>query len=212
MKFRFLGFVSLLLLHSAWAEEKSPGWLSDPQHPSLQYRFVCIKGSQRVMWRNGYPGAVTLKARMKSFEYDGMEDVQIEPGATANSDLDTLNCGNFNVTVTRFSMAPPPPPPPPVAAKAVSAAAPPPPPPAPILVAFEPQTEPIPEITREALASIAIGMNQAEVRQKLGDPLSKLSIPDDKGLFETYRYNVTGDRQGVVRFANGIVTGIISPK
>jgi hypothetical protein len=212
MKFRFLGFVSLLLLHSAWAEEKSPGWLSDAQHPSLQYRFVCMKGSERVVWRNGYPGAVTLKAHMKSFEYDGMEDVQIDPGATANSDLDTLNCGSFQVTVTRFSMAAPPPPPPPVAAKAASAAAPPPPPPAPILVAFEPQTEPIPEITTDALASIAVGMKQAEVRQKLGDPLSRLSIPDDRGLIETYRYNVTGDRPGVVKFANGIVTGIISPK
>jgi hypothetical protein len=149
---------------------------------------------------------------MRSFNYDGMEDVQIGPGATANTDLDTLNCGNFQISIARFTMAAPPPPPPPVDSKPLPAATPigSVPPVAPILVAFEPQTEPIPEITSEALGSITLGMNQAEVRQRLGDPLSKISIPNDNGLIETYRYNVTHDRTGVVKFANGIVAGITS--
>jgi hypothetical protein len=144
---------------------------------------------------------------MRSFNYDGMEDVQIGPGATANTDLDTLNCGNFQITIARFTMAAPP-----VDSRPLPAATPtgPVPPVAPILVAFEPQTEPLPEITRDALGSITLGMNQAEVRRRLGDPLSKVSIPNDSGLIETYRYNVTHDRTGVVRFANGIVTGITS--
>jgi len=215
MKLRALVFVpTMLLIHPAWAEDNNPAWLTVPQHPSLQYRFVCIKKeAQRVVWRNGYPGAVTLKAEMKSFTYEGMEDVQIEPGATTNTDLDTLNCGNFRVSVIRFSMAAPPPPPPPsAAAKAPAEPAVPPPPPAPILARFEVQTEPTPEITLEALASITIGMNQAEVRRRLGDPLSKMSIPDEQGFIETYRYQVTKGRPGVVKFTNGIVAGIVSPR
>ena len=155
---------------------------------------------------------------MRSNTYDGMEDVQIDPGATADTNLQTLNCGNFQVSVTRFSMAAPPPPPPPPASagvKAVPAAAPKadPPPIAPILVMFERSTEPVPEITPEALASITIGMNQAEVRQKLGEPLSKISIPDDQGLVETYRYQVAPkDRPGVVKFTDGIVVAIVPPR
>ena len=107
---------ALFLLHPAWAEEKSPAWRSDTQHPQLQYRSVCIGGSSvRVVWRNGYPGAVTLKAHMKSFSYDGMEDVRIDPGGTTKSDLETIDCQAMQVSVTRFSMAAPPPPPPPSA-------------------------------------------------------------------------------------------------
>ena len=64
----------------------------------------------------------------------------------------------------------------------------------------------------EALASITIGMNQAEVKRRLGDPLSKMSIPDDQGLIETYRYQVTKGRPGVVKFTNGIVAGVVSPR
>jgi hypothetical protein len=144
-----------------------------------------------------------------------MEDVEIEPGATTNTILQTLNCGNFQVSVTRFSMAPPPPPPPTSAdAKVPAQAKPidPPPPPAPILARFELQTEPTPEITVEALASITIGMNQTEVKRRLGDPLSKMAIPDDRGLIETYRYQVTKGRPGVVKFTNGMVAGVISPR
>ena len=64
----------------------------------------------------------------------------------------------------------------------------------------------------EALASIAIGMNRAEVKRRLGDPLSKMSIPDEQGFIETYRYQVTKGRPGVVKFNNGIVAGIVSPR
>jgi hypothetical protein len=79
------------------------------------------------------------------------------------------------------------------------------------MVTFDPQTEPIPEIAKEALAEITPGMKQEEVRRRLGAPLSSLSIPDNNGVIETYRYNVTHGQTGVVKFANGIVTGIIPP-
>jgi len=45
----------------------------------------------------------------------------------------------------------------------------------------------------------------------LGEPLSKISIAEEGKLFGTYRYNVSRDRTGAVRFADGIVTGIVSP-
>jgi hypothetical protein len=216
MRVCFLGLVSLSFLASAWAEEKNLIWHSDPHHPSLQYRFACIGGSsERIIWRNGYPGAVTLKARIKNFDYDGAEEVQIEPGATTNSNLQTQSCGNFDVSVARFSMATPPPPPAPVAdAKPTSAAAPKPveQPAVSMLLRFDPQTEPVPEITTEALASINVGMNQAEVRRRLGAPISKMSIPGDEGLIETHRYNVAPNGTGVVKFANGIVTGVVSSR
>lgn len=207
-KLRFLPFA--LLLPGAWAGENSAPWQSDAQHPLLQYRFECTKGSETAFWRSGYPGAVTLQARMRSSSYDGMEDVQIDPHSEAQSPLETMYCGTFQVTVVRFSMASPPVPKPTVPPPSAAAAAGPPAPPAvPGLLRFEPRTEPPPQITLEALESVKIGMKAAEVLQKLGEPLSKISIPEDGKLIGTYRYNVADGRPGGVRFENGIVTGII---
>jgi hypothetical protein len=70
----------------------------------------------------------------------------------------------------------------------------------------------LPQITLEALESVKAGMKKAEVLQNLGEPLSKLSIPEDGMLLETYRYNVAPNHTGTVRFAIGIVTGIVSPR
>jgi hypothetical protein len=202
-----------VLLPAVCAGGNGPQWLSDAQHPLLEYRFQCGKGAETVLWRNGYPGAITLKARVRSSSYDGVEDVHIEADGVAHSDLQTLYCGSFRVTVIGFSMSPPPIPQPraakpaaPAAAKTTVEA------PVPTLVRFEPRTEPSPQITLEALESVKAGMKKAEVLQNLGEPLSKLSIPEEGELLETYRYNVAHDRTGTVRFANGIVTGIASPR
>jgi len=204
-----------LLLHAVCAGESGPRWLPDAQHPSLEYRFHCGKGAESIFWRSGYPGAVTLKARVRSSDYDGVEDVHIDSHGVAKSDLETLYCGNFRVTVLSFSMsappiqrAPAPKPAAPVAAApaAVERA------PVPTLVRFEPRTEPLRQVTLEALESIKAGMKQAEVVQSLGEPVSKLSIPEDGALLETYRYNVAGDRTATVRFANGFVIEIVTPR
>jgi hypothetical protein len=213
MNTRKLRFVPLALLFAAaCAGENGPQWLSDSQHPLLEYRFQCGKGAESVLWRSGYPGAVTLKARVRSSSYDGVEDVHIDAEGVAKSDLETLYCGSFRVTVVSFSMSAPPIPQPPAAkpaahveAKTTVQA------PVPTLVRFEPQTDPLPQVTLEALESVKAGMNKVEVLQSLGEPLSKLSIPDDGTLLETYRYNVARNRTATVRFANGIVTGIVSP-
>lgn len=216
MDMRKLQFVPLaLLLHAVCAGESGPQWLSDPQHPSLEYRFQCARGAETIHWRNNYPGAVTLKARVRSADYDGVEDIHIDAQDVAKSDLETLYCGSFRVTVLSFSMARPPAPPP-VAAKPSAPAAPAPAvteqAPVPTLVRFEPRTEPLPLITLEALASVKVGMKKADVVQSLGAPLSKLSIPEDGTLLETYRYNIAGGGTSTVRFANGIVTEIVTPR
>ena len=202
-----------LLLNAVCAGENGPQWQTDAQHPLLEYRFQCGKGAETVFWRSGYPGAVTLNARMRSSSYDGVADVHIDAQGVAHSDLETLYCGRFQVTVIGFSMSRPPIPQPPAPKPAAPATAittvqs-----PVPTLVRFEPRTEPLPQITLEALESIKAGMKKAEVLQNLGEPLSKLSIPEDGTLLETYRYNVARDRTATVRFANGIVTGIVSPR
>ncbi len=209
-KFKFL--LLALLLPAAYAGENSAPWQSDAQHPLLQYRFECRQGAETVLWRSGYPGAVTLQARMKSSSYDGMEDVQIEPQSEARSSLETMYCGSFQVTVTRFFMAPPPIPkpavPPPSDAAAANPAA---PPPVPSLLRFEPRTDPLPQVTVEALQSVKVGMTEAEILQKLGEPVSKIAIPEEGKLMGTYRYNVANGRTSRIRFENGVVTGITSP-
>ena len=212
-KLRFLPLA--VLLPAVCAGGNGPQWQSDAQHPLLEYRFQCGRGADTVLWRNGYPGAVTLKARVRSSSYDGVEDVHIEAHGVAHSDLQTLYCGSFRVTVTSFSMSAPPVPLPVAAKPAAPAAATPATTaqaPVPTLVRFEPRTEPLPQITLEALESVKAGMKKAEVVQNLGEPLSKLSIPEDGMLLETYRYNVAPNRTGTVRFANGIVTGIVMPR
>jgi hypothetical protein len=212
-KLRLLPFA--LLFAAECARGDSPSWQSDPQHPLLQYRFECRNGAETVLWRSGYPGAVTLKARMKSSSYDGMEDVKIEPQSEARSPLETMYCGTFQVTVARFSMAPPPVPDPVVpspvvpdpSAAAAEAAA---PPVVPGLLRFEPPKDPLPQITPQALESVKVGMKEAEVLQKLGEPLSKILIPEEGKLMGTYRYSVAGGHTSAVRLENGIVSGIMS--
>jgi hypothetical protein len=204
-----------LLLPAVCAGDSGSQWLSESQHPSLEYRFQCKSGAETVFWRSGYPGAVTLKARVRSSDYDGEEDVHIDARGVAESRLETMYCGSFRVTVLSFSMSAPPIQRTPAPKPAAPVAAMPPAPeqaPVPTLIRFEPRTEPLPQITLEALESIKAGMQQAELVKSLGQPVSKLSIPEDGTLLETYRYNVTGGRTAIVRFANGIVSEIVTQR
>jgi ABC-type microcin C transport system duplicated ATPase subunit YejF len=64
------------------------------------------------------------------------------------------------------------------------------------------------EVTAEAVASIHAGMKRDEVLRRIGAPLSKLAIPEENELVETYRYAVSAGRAATVRFSDGIVTDV----
>jgi len=200
------------LLAGVRASGDTTSWLQDAQHPLLQYRFECKQGTETVFWRSGYPGAVTLQARLRSASYDGMEDVHIQPQSEARSPLETMYCGSFQVTVSRFTMAPPPPPKPDVPAPSATAAtdqpAPVAPPAVPGLLRFEPRTEPLPQITVGSLESVKVGMTEAELLQKLGQPVSKIVVPEEGKLVGTYRYSVDNGSTSHIRVENGVVSGI----
>jgi hypothetical protein len=216
MKLRTLHLAGVLVVSASLSAGQTGPWIGDPQHPELQHQFKCNKGSLTIFWRNGYPGAVTLKAAVVSSSYDGLEDVQIPPGGKAESPLETMYCslGSLRVITKKFSMAAPPSPPPQKLASAAKPPVPAPeaaPPPAPFLLAFDPP-EKLPETPLDALAAITVGMKQEGVVQKLGPPLSKVSIPEDGRLIETYRYNTVNGKTSIVRFSNGTVTEILPPQ
>jgi hypothetical protein len=211
--------ISFLLVSASLAlAGDDAGWRKDPQHPQLEYRLACRKGQAlSITWRNGYPGAVSMKARVKSDSYDGIEDVKIAPGETFLSDPDTMYCslGSLRVSVVQFSMAAPPPAHKP--AEAVSAAKAGPPEPAnpavpAIQVLFDTNAEKLPEIAPEKLTQIATGMTREDVLAKLGPPASKLSTQDEGEYVESLQYRLGGDRISVVRLSNGIVTEIARPQ
>jgi hypothetical protein len=187
------------------------GWSPDRQHPAVQYRFKCKLGALTIEWRNSYLGAVTLKAAVRGAGYVGEEQIVIPPGGSATSDVDTLNCfaESFQITEERFSMAKPPPPPTVVPNPGSPEAK----VPAPLLPTVAPWVPParLPELTPEALTAIHIGMKQREVLQRIGNPTSKLAIPEENELVETYRYPVSPGRVGIIRFSNGTVTEVAVP-
>jgi sulfur carrier protein ThiS len=195
-----------------------PGWQKVPRYPQLEYRLSCLNGQAlSVLWRNGYPGAVSLKARVKSDTYDGIEDAKMPPGQTFKSDPDTMYCSlaSVRVTVVKFSMAAPAPLPKPTEALSVPKPAPAEPavpavvPPA---VLFDSHAEKLPEISPERLTRISTGMTREDVLAKLGPPASRLSTESDGEYVETLQYRLGGDRIGVVRLSNGIVTEIARPQ
>ena len=193
------------------------GWQKVPQYPQLEYRTSCLNGEAlSILWRNGYPGAVSLKARVKSDTYDGVEDAKIAPRETFLSDPDTMYCSlaSLRVSVVKFSMAPPPPPPKPVEAVSAAKPAPPQPPAPPVvpIVLFDSHAEKLPEIAPEKMALISRGMTREEVLAKLGPPASRLSTENDGVPFESLQYRLGGDRISVVRILNGIVTEIARPQ
>ena len=186
------------------ASQNVSGWLPDPGHPQVQYRIKCYRGGTTVEWRSDYPGEVSLKANIRGDGYDGGENVTIPPGGTAASDVDTLNCspGAFRVSVNQFAMKPPPPKPAGAPQKAAA-----PEPPVILIPPYQPPQK-MSEVSAEALSAIRVGMRKEDVLQALGQPASKLAIPEDTQLIETYRYRVVADKAGVIRFSNGVVTEI----
>lgn len=193
------------------------GWRKDPQHPQLEYRTSCKRGDAlTIVWRNGYPGTVSFKARVKSDTYDGIEDAKILPGETFLSDPDTMYCSldSLRVSVVKFSMAAPPPPPKPVEKVSAKPVTPEPAVPAAptIQVLFDSNAEKLPEIAPEKLTRISMGMTREDVLAKLGPPASKLSTQDDGEYVESLQYRLGGDKISVVRLSNGIVTEIARPQ
>jgi len=151
---------------------------------------------------------------VRTSSYEGVEDVHIPAGGLEHSMPDTLYCSSadFRVSLARFSMSAPEPPAPSAdAAKAPAPRAPiAPRPPVPVLLPFERETEKIPEVGLDTLASVKSGMSRDDVVRLLGTPRSKVSIPEDETLIETYRYNVVGGTVAVIRFSNQKVVDISS--
>jgi hypothetical protein len=185
----------------------------DVDHPGLQYRVKCHLEVATVEWHNGYPGQITLSASVRSdvvgAAYDGNnENIVVAPGATTESPLETMACypDSFRIRVTRFVMAPPPPP-----AQTHAKAAPTPEkvaPPVLLIPKYVPPVNAVPDISPEALAAVTTGISTEEVLRMLGPPLSKLAVPEPGDLVETFQYQVTNGKSIIVRFSNGLVTGI----
>jgi hypothetical protein len=206
---------NLLILLAAGAlssrAENASAWRADPQHPALQYRVKCHRDAATVEWRNGYPGALALKASIKSntdnSPWDSVEEVTVAAGASAQTPLETMYCspGAYQIRLKTFVMAAPPAPPPPppaTVAAPVKAAI-----PLPTVSPYVPAVN-LPEVAPETLASVQPGMKQDEVERKLGHPTSKITIPEPGEFIETYRYLVANGRSSVIRFSNGVVTTI----
>ncbi len=77
---------------SSKADDSMTGWIADRVHPQLEYRFKCVRGGLTIEWRNSYPGAVTLTARIRGSSYDGDENVVIPPSGAAKSNPETMYC------------------------------------------------------------------------------------------------------------------------
>jgi len=187
-------------------------WQPVSEHAQLQYRVTCRREIATVEWRSGYPGQVTLSASINSeapgASYDSSENVTVAPGGSAKSPLETMGCypGTYRIRVTRFVMAPPPAPPPaganPTPAPVKPA------PPVPTVAKYQPPVNDLPDISPEALASVATGMQRDEVVRKLGPPISKLTVPEPSEFIETYQYRVTNGKSTIIRFLNGVVRDI----
>jgi hypothetical protein len=216
MKLPLAHFTLIVAALPILAAETEPGWRADPRHPDMQFRIKCHRESATIQWRNNYPGAVMLKASIRSGTYDGVETVNVAPGGTAETPLETEYCSAtaFRIVVGNFVMAPPPPAPPAPASATVPAGpkAPPAAPPPPVL--YIPRYQPpqaLPTVAREALESIRVGMDRDQVVRALGQPASGITIPDDNELRETLRYSLKDDRFGVIRLSNGVVAEVAIP-
>lgn len=181
-------------------------WMADRTHPQVQYRLKCNQGALTIQWKNSYPGAVTLKFRVKGSNYDGEDDVTIPAEGSATSDPDTFYCiaNAFEITEKRFSMAAPAP----IIPVAANPHKPEEPKPIPTVVPWTPPAKVI-ELAPEKLALVHVGMKGDDVVRLLGDPTSKLSIPEETEILETYRYPVSAGRASTIYLSNGIVTKIL---
>ncbi|MDP8980193.1 MAG: hypothetical protein M3O35_06345 [Acidobacteriota bacterium] len=60
----------------------------------------------------------------------------------------------------------------------------------------------------DELRAIATGTPRGELMARLGLPSSRISIPDDSGLLEIYRYSGVNGLAGSVRLENGLVVAV----
>ena len=74
--------------------------------------------------------------------------------------------------------------------------------------ALLPIPEPVKEPTAEELGSIQVGATEQQVFTTLGQPESKVVIPDDEHLIEICQYWAKGKQLGTVRLDNGQVVSI----
>lgn len=184
--------------------DNSTGWMADRIHPEVQYRFKCDQGALTIDWKNSYPGDVTLRFRVRGSSYDGEEDIAIPAGGSATSNPDTYYCaaGAFAVTEKRFNMAPPARSATPNQSEKPKNA-----PPVPTVAPWVPPAK-LAELPQERVAMIHAGMKRAQLLQLIGDPTSKVSIPDENDLLEIYRYPVSAGRAATIRLSNGTVTQV----
>ena len=66
------------------------------------------------------------------------------------------------------------------------------------------------EPTAEELASIRVGATESEMVTTLGQPESKVTIPDDGHLVQICQYWSKGKQLGTVRLDNGQVVNVES--
>ena len=71
-----------------------------------------------------------------------------------------------------------------------------------------PPTVSRPEPAVEDVEKVTVGMKRSELMAKLGEPASKILIPDEGGLVEIYSYTAKGQVLGSVRLTNGSVVSV----
>jgi hypothetical protein len=75
----------------------------------------------------------------------------------------------------------------------------------------EAKVEKIPEppkprvLTRDEIAAVIPGMSRKEMMVRLGDPASKLSMPEEEGFIESFRYLFADDGSALIRLVDGSV-------
>jgi hypothetical protein len=206
MQFRTLTMV--LLAGAVPLVAQNGAWRAAAGHPEVQYQVTCRRETATIHWRNGYPGAVTLTASVKSYSFEEAEQVTIEAAGWAESPLETTQCSpdGFQIALTKFAMAAPPKRPSaaaPADAKAPDAEK------APIiLIPRYTAPQKLPVVSRAALDAVRVGMNRSQVLEKLGSPISQIEIPEENELLESLRYSVSDDQFPVVHLKNGIVSSV----
>ena len=211
MQIRNLALVAVFAGMSSLAAQSVSGWRPLAGHPELQYQIKCQREEAIVMWRNHYPGAVTLTAGIKSYSYQGVEDVTVPPDGSAQSPLETMQCSpeGFGVNVSRFFMAAPPPrkaavataqPKAPVAQKAPE-----------VLIPPYTRPEKLPTVSRTAVEAVKVGMSRDQVLRALGAPASQVAIPEEDQLLESLHYSVSDDEVSTIRLTNGVVSSVTLP-
>jgi hypothetical protein len=71
-----------------------------------------------------------------------------------------------------------------------------------------PVVPPVKQATAEELALIKVGTTEKDLVEALGRPTSRITIPEEGHMLETYQYRANGKQLGTVRLDNGQVVTI----